>query len=196
MGASLAYPGKVKANRGELMANDFLHQRHADEGSKLHGIVMGAAASGIAFALHETTDRPLTGSLAVILSAVVAWSLSFVAGVINRRKVMQTLKSNLLRNEAQSRGDQAAYDIAVEFIEKHKRTAHFCQEAQLWTLLAGAILYVGGHVWHLAETQPLKQSMDKDHAVLAPAKPNVEPKVNRPNPNLPGPAPSVGTRRN
>jgi hypothetical protein len=112
---------------------------------------MGAAASGIAFALHETADRSLTKSLIVILGAVLAWSLSFAAGVINRRKVMQALKSNVLRNEAQVNGNQIAYDIAVEFIDKHKSGAFFFQEAQLWTLLAGAILYVSGHVWHLVE---------------------------------------------
>jgi hypothetical protein len=62
------------------MANEFLHQWHADEGTKLHGIVMGAAASGIAFAL-------------------------------------------------QTRGDQVAYDIAIEYIEKHKETAFFSRGA-------------------------------------------------------------------
>lgn len=149
------------------MANEFLHQRHAEEGTKLHAIVMGAAASGIAFALHETDDRPLSRSLAVIFIAVLAWSLSFSAGVMNRRKVMQALKSNVLRNEAQARGDQTAYDIAGEYLDKHKKAAFFYQEVQLWSLLAGAVLYVGGHIWHLAERPQIggKMELQKPSAV-------------------------------
>ena len=158
-----------------MMANEFLHQRHADEGTKLHGIVMGAAASGIAFALHETADRPFAGSLVMILLAVLAWSLSFAAGVINRRKVMQTLKSNVLRNEAQARGDQVAYDIAVEYIEKHKNTALFFQEAHLWTLLAGAILYVSGHVWYLAKQEGTVPPIEQHRADSAPSVPKANP---------------------
>lgn len=133
------------------MPNGFLHERHADEVLKLNAILIGAAASGIAFALHETSDRQITKSLCIILLAVLSWSLSFSAGVLNRRKIMQTLKSNLLRNEAQAVGDQTAYDISVEFLDKHKKRAFFFQEVQLWTLMAGAMLYVGGHVWHLVE---------------------------------------------
>lgn len=162
------------------MANEFLHQRHADEGTKLHGIVMGAAASGIAFALHETSDRPLAGSLVLILLAVLAWSLSFAAGVINRRKVMQTLKSNLLRNEAQARGDQVAYDIAAEYIEKHKKIAFLFQEMQLWTLLAGAVLYVSGHIWHLTEQQRIVAPMEQRRAGREPVAPNASPAIDGP----------------
>ena len=131
--------------------NDFLQQRHADEGSKLHAVVMGAAASGIAFAMFQTAERSLSWSLLPILLAIVAWGCSFAFGILNRRKVMQTIKSNLLRNEAQSRGDKVAYDIAIEFLDRHKRWAFFFQEMQLWSLLAGVLLYLGGHVWHLTE---------------------------------------------
>lgn len=165
------------------MANEFLHQRHADEGTKLHGIVMGAAASGIAFALHETADRQLAGSLAVILLAVLAWTLSFAAGIINRRKVMQTLKSNLLRNEAQARGDQVAYDIAIKYMEKHKKIAFFFQEAQLWTLLAGAILYVSGHIWHLGERERMVAPMEQHRALSEPAVPKTNLAINGAQPN-------------
>ena len=131
--------------------DDFLHQRHADEGSKLHAVVMGAAASGIAFAMYQTADRNLSWSLLPILLAILAWAGSFTFGVINRRKVMQSIKSNVLRNEAERKGDQIAYDIAIEFLEKHKKSAFLFQEMQLWALLAGALLYLGGHMWHLAE---------------------------------------------
>ena len=131
--------------------NDFLQQRHADEGSKLHAVVMGAAASGIAFALYQTSERSLSWSLLPILLAVVAWGCSFAFGILNRRKVMQAIKSNLLRNEAQGRGDQVAFDIAIEYLERHKRWAFLFQEMQLWFLLAGVLLYISGHVWHLTE---------------------------------------------
>ena len=131
--------------------DDFLHQRHAEEGSKLHAVVMGAAASGIAFAMYQTADRSLSWTLLPILLAILAWASSFVFGILNRRKVMQTIKSNVLRNEAVRRVDQVAFDIAVEFIEKHKKSAFLFQEMQLWSLLAGALLYLGGHVWHLNE---------------------------------------------
>ena len=146
------------------MANNILHERHADEGLKLHGIVMGASASGIAFALHETADRTLTGSMWVILGAVSAWAISFAAGVMNRRKVMQALKSNLLLNEANARGDQEASGIADEYLTKHRNKAFLFQEAQLWALLAGAVLYVGGHVWHLAEIRPAEASRIESRA--------------------------------
>ena len=147
--------------------DDFLHQRHADEGSKLHAVVMGAAGSGIAFAVYQTAGRNLGWSLLPILLAVLTWGVSFACGIINRRKVMQAIKSNLLRNEAERKGDQIAYDIAIEFIEKHKKAAFLFQEMQLWTLLAGAILYLGGHMWHLEENNAKNSRAELPrHAVL------------------------------
>ena len=131
--------------------DDFLHQRHAEEGSKLHAIVMGAAASGIAFAMYQTADRTLSWALFPILLAILAWAGSFTFGIVNRRKVMQAIQSNVLHNEAKRKGDQAAYDVAIEFLEKHKKSALLFQEMQLWALLLGSLLYLIGHMWHLEE---------------------------------------------
>jgi hypothetical protein len=134
------------------MANEFLHQRHAEENKGLRGAFLAGAPAAIAFAFHETVDRELAWSLLPILLAVLAWGASFAAGIWASRTVQVSIKANLLMNEAKAAGDKHGYDAAVDLGNKASDTCWNWQQAQMWCLFAGAALYLIGHVWHIVAT--------------------------------------------
>lgn len=135
------------------MADNFLHGRHADESSKLHGLLAGVAASGIAFAFHETSDRTMDTSTWLIFAGVLAWALSFAFGILSRRTLMMAIKSNVLMHQAEDEGSAEGVKISKGFLDKHSSSMHRQQEVQLWSLLAGAVLYAGGHILHMQSNQ-------------------------------------------
>lgn len=125
---------------------------------------LAGAASAIAFAFHETSHRILDWSLLPVLLAVICWGASFSAGVWANRYLQLAIKANLAMNMAERDGRQEKFDMATTIFNKNRdRTGSF-QEAQLWLLLAGAALYLGGHVWHLAEAVPANATPITSHS--------------------------------
>ena len=60
--------------------------RIADDNVKLRYFLQGVAASAIAFAMHETSNRRPSIALLVIALGALFWATSFAAGVVNARK--------------------------------------------------------------------------------------------------------------
>jgi len=132
-------------------SRDTLRDQHRDEHRSMHRLFLGGAASAIAFAFHETADRELAWSLLPVLVAIIAWSSSFVAGIWASRNIQVAFKANLSMLDAATARDAALHNEATVLFAKSQRRAWIWQETQLWTLLAGAILYLGGHIWHITE---------------------------------------------
>ena len=132
-----------------------LRQAHREETGHSSRFLLAMAASAIAFAFHETTDRPLSWSLALVGLAVFGWAISFAAGPRYSSCRAGAYKANLMGLKAGKRGDPVTeaqcYDAAESFNDKGSIAA----EVQRWALLAGALLYAIGHVWYLPIRAPL-----------------------------------------
>ena len=139
------------------MAEHPISARIAEDGLKLRYFLQGVAASAIAFAMHETSDREPSLSLLIIAFAALAWACSFGAGVVNARRGELVLK-RMLALELLDAG-VGPIDQRPEVEQKMKRDnkrVSLAHQVQVWTLLSGAILYAGGHGLHLAERQSAK----------------------------------------
>jgi hypothetical protein len=77
------------------MAGKPLIDRYHDDLSKLVYFLQGVAASAIAFALHETADRPPSLSLLIIGLAVGVWAFAFAAGILFWHAIQTAMKANM-----------------------------------------------------------------------------------------------------
>lgn len=137
---------------------------------------MTAAAAGIGFALHETADWMWDWSLIAALLAVILWAFSFAAGIWSRQAVMQAMNSNALYLEALAAQKASGAQISKDYMAKHAKNAGRLRDAQLWLLVLGALAYMGGHIWHLAEqsgSSP-RVSLAQPTAEAPPPQPNAK----------------------
>lgn len=156
------------------MSDEYLHQLGANEVSTQRAFLLGVAASAIAFAIHETSDRSLSWSLLPIAAAVAAWSLSFAGGILHSHSVQIAIAANKAQNYAEKVGDPEDYRRARESFRRANKTAARRYKLQLWSLLAGAIFYIVGQAMHMAEN---------DRAPRTPSTAVEAPKlVTKPNP--------------
>lgn len=121
-------------------------------------VFLGVASAAIAFAFHETADRELAWPLLPILGAVLCWAGSFASGVLFSRAYAAGIKSNIGMNFAK-KSAQADWEAeAKEKFDKANKKAARRYAAQQWLLLAGAGLYLIGHVWLISETSRARLS--------------------------------------
>jgi hypothetical protein len=124
---------------------------------RLATVLQSVPVAAIAFAMHETADRTLSWSLAPITIAVVVWGAGFAAGIENSRTRAKAYKQAILEKALRACGDEAAAAQANSDFGKSNARLHWTHGVSVWTILAGALLYAGGHGWHLMEqTRPPK----------------------------------------
>lgn len=128
----------------------YLHEEHKAEIGRMPPVLMGVASAAIAFAFHETADRPLTWTLAPILVAVLLWGASFACGVLRSRHSARLIKANIAGNTAIAINYPAGKEQADQLFEAaNDMVALYC-DAQQWLLLLGAGAYLVGHIWFLS----------------------------------------------
>lgn len=171
------------------MAGDFLQERYADEVRRMHGVYLAGAASAIAFAFHQTSDRDLEWPLSATLLAVLLWGSSFASGILANHHLRAGIRANIAVHFAENarRGDWKKQ--AEGKFSAANKAAGVWSSAQLWLLLAGACAYLIGHIWYLAERAPHDASTTVTPAAPSPASP-AQPTVVAPNP---APAPQLAT---
>lgn len=126
-----------------------VEDRLFQEVSRQNALIQGVAASAIAFAIHETADRSASEALIPIGLAVIAWAVSFAAGIICSHGKQAAMRFNI----AELRSEQTT-EFSAEMkssFRQHNRKAQVAYQVQIWLLLAGAVLYVIGHVMHILE---------------------------------------------
>lgn len=131
-------------------------------------VLLGVASAAIGFAFHETAQRELTQSLWLVLGAVIAWGCSFTAGVIYSGKLAAAIQANIALNIAEDAKRSDWRRTSKAKLDTANNAARRAYAFQQWSLLVGAIFYLAGHVWHLAEEKPKIET----HNVEAPTKPH------------------------
>lgn len=136
------------------MSDTFLHEERLKEVSRTQAVVMGVAASGIAFAMHQTADDSLTVAMVPILAAVLCWAASFSCGILNSHAKQAAIGMNVGKiEELRSEKRPTQVKAFSEAFDKYNQKSRNLYSAQLVLLLAGAMLYVGGHVWMMYEQE-------------------------------------------
>lgn len=134
-----------------------LYEEHNREIQRMPAVLLGVASAAIAFAFHETADSRFSWSLLPILGAVLCWAGSFASGVLFSRAYASSIRGNIAMNIAEaSRPDRR--DEAKEMFEGWNAKSSKRYAAQQWLLLAGAVLYLVGHVWSIWETPQTRTS--------------------------------------
>ena len=64
---------------------------------------------------------------------------------------MQAIKSNALLIEGLAEKDKVKADVSKKYANIHNDRSKNYQDAQEILLFLGVVLYIGGHIWHLAE---------------------------------------------
>ena len=137
-----------------------LHDKHSRLIEWQATFIQGLLASAIAFAIHETSDRTLTFSLAPIALAVGIWAAAFAFGILANHARQAATQANIGWNEAERvQSDQHVKKASKMFRAKSRASARYLRW-QLWLLLAGAIVYVAGHAMHLAENSAGARRLD------------------------------------
>lgn len=150
---------------------DILEEHHASEVSKHRYFLLGIAASAIAFAFHETADRALTPSLAVIGAAILAWAASFGCGL--KANVLTQHAILLNRNVNRAESKREVPDSWVEKVRGALSSTMVSLKSyfnwQMYFLPIGAVLYLTGHIMFLTE-QPAPKAGVPAYADVKPGK--------------------------
>ncbi|MGK2910320.1 MAG: hypothetical protein ACSLE1_11070 [Sphingobium sp.] len=128
---------------------DRLRERAVSDGVKLVYFAMGAAASGIAFAFHETSDRVLAWSLLPIGFACLAWGGSFASGIVFCEQGIKLTNADYRASMLLFSGGQLDETGLAKYSKRTKFATRLFY-AQMWLLLAGATMYATGHIMHIA----------------------------------------------
>jgi hypothetical protein len=120
--------------------------------------LLGAAGGAIAFAIHETAEVSLADAPWPLGLAVTLWALSFAFGCFGIDARQDGLHANALFLQVFGDiPDPQANPAVGKVLEDAKKTvqkelgkpiARF--RWQKWTLFAGALAYIGGHVMQMA----------------------------------------------
>ena len=136
---------------------------------------LGVAASAIAFAVHETDGHALSDTPWPIGAAVALWAVSFALGCFGVDARQRGMNTNLQYLEAKR-------DIPAALIDDELRTVLSKAKAitqkdldrprarfrwQQWTLFAGALFYIAGHIVQMAATPPSKTRSEASKKVGA-----------------------------
>ncbi len=120
--------------------------------------LLAAAGAGIALAVNQTQNSPLSPLQIPLAAAVLSWGLSFFFGCKHLGYVFTVLSSNIMLLQMKSgthplvREDPQlaaeACPVIQQAMEKNAMKASSWGDCQFRFLLAGGILYV---VWHVLE---------------------------------------------
>ncbi|WP_299424198.1 hypothetical protein [Sphingomonas bacterium] len=126
--------------------------------------LLGGSGGAIAYALHETAGISLADAPWPLGFAVAFWALSFALGCfgIDARQDGLLTNASFLRvfgdvppQPANSPGAQVV-DEATESVKKDLKKPVTFFRWQKWTLFAGALAYIAGHVLQMAAIPPAK----------------------------------------
>ncbi|WP_336961301.1 hypothetical protein [Sphingobium aquiterrae] len=139
-------------------AREGLVSEHSKGQAQLVYFLLGLAASAIAFAVHETDGKALKETPWPLGVAVVLWAFSFAMGCFCVTARQRAIISNLAFLDATKGLNHAQIDEHLPSAKKTtqddiNRPFKFF-DWQLWTMFAGALFYIGGHVMQMAATQP------------------------------------------
>ena len=118
---------------------------------RLSTVLQSVPVAAIAFAMHETADRDLSWSLLPIALAVVVWGAGFAAAIENSRTRAKAYKQAMLEQVLLNSGNQVGAEKLNGDFKRSNARLHLTHAVSVWGILVGALLYAGGHGWHLAE---------------------------------------------
>jgi len=118
---------------------------------RLSTVLQSVPVAAIAFAMHETADRDLSWSLLPIALAVVVWGTGFAAAIDNSRTRARAYKQAMFEQALLNAGNQAGAEKLNKDFKRSNARLHLTHAVSVWAILVGALLYAGGHGWHLAE---------------------------------------------
>ena len=127
------------------------------EGQTRHTyFLLAAAGAGIALAVNQTHNSPLSSRQILLAAAVLSWGLSFFFGCQHVRYVFAALRANMFLLQVENgthplagQDPQLAAEAEGEIheaMERHARNAGRWGDWQFWFLVGGGILYVAWHV--------------------------------------------------
>jgi hypothetical protein len=139
-----------------------LHFEHIKGQAQFAYFQLGGAASAIAFAIHQTNDRSLQDTPWPLGVAVIFWAISFALGCLGMTARQQGIATNVRfldatqgahPNVLQQIAGQA-YDDALKITQNDLDRPVKRFRWQLWTLFAGALFFIAGHVMDMVATPP------------------------------------------
>jgi hypothetical protein len=129
------------------MATD-LRSETNKEATRLSTLLLGLAASAIAFAIHETSDWKLEWALLPIALGLLSWGVSFYAGIQWAHTLQGSMSANIALHEAGP--NHPRYPDIDAALDRYRRAGGRWYRWQLRLLLLGATCYVVGHAMHIA----------------------------------------------
>lgn len=133
---------------------------------------LGVAASAMAFAVHETSGISLADAPWPLGVGMVMWAISFALGCFGLEARQAGLASNAALLQAlqavppQMHGamadtiEEAKFDVGKTLARPGLRFRW-----QKWTLFAGALAYIAGHVMQMEATPPKAPQMTRSVSV-------------------------------
>jgi hypothetical protein len=133
-----------------------LYQQHAASQDKYAYFLLAAAGAAIGFAVQKTDGLLLSCSLWPVGAAVLCWGVSFYAGCKRITWVQTSISANYTRLQLQhgSHAEQPPHPELVEAairgvttaFNKNLSWASFYSRLQFYTLISGAVFFIG---WRL-----------------------------------------------
>ena len=131
------------------MTGSDLRRASNDESRRLSTLLLGFAATAIAFAFHETSGWKPSVALYLVAGAVSAWAASFIFGILWAHDAQRAMLLNAAEIEI---GDQKilSEEVRPKLERAQRRTARHYM-CQLSMLAFGAALYAVGFAFHVGE---------------------------------------------
>lgn len=118
--------------------------------------LMSVAAAAIAFAVHRTSEMSLDWFMIILGIAILLWSISFIAGCRRRNYIGSNFYANMDFLRVQN-GEHpkvgghperinAASKGIINAMEHNSACASFWADVQLYSLIAGAVIFI---LWHV-----------------------------------------------
>lgn len=139
------------------MNSSELRRASNDESRRLSTLLLGFAATAIAFAFHETSEWKPSAALYVIAAAVGCWALSFISGIMWAHAAQEAMLLNAADMEI-PHGHSLRAEVDRKLLRAQRRTSrrYICQLA---TLGIGAALYACGFGLHVHQEQEDPQTV-------------------------------------
>jgi hypothetical protein len=142
--------------------NNDLYFEHLKGQAQFAYFQLGVAASAIAFAVHETKGQALSDTPWPIGLGTALWAVSFAVGCFGMQARQRGMATNLRYNEFIDayRSDVTNHDAMEVFAnakaiaQEHVERPRIRFRWQQWTMFAGALAYIAGHVMQMAEVAP------------------------------------------
>ena len=143
------------------MADDVkdLYLQHRTGQDKYTYFLLAAAAAALAFAVQKTEGMNLSRSMVPLALAAASWALSFFCGCKNISWVQTALYANvaLLQLKSGSHPEQPDHPALTQgavsgvgkALDHNSEKAYFYANWQFRLLVAGALLFIGWHVFEM-----------------------------------------------